>query len=142
MGYQWKGAVRALRGSDPTPLLPLLAVLAAALMIHLFGPALQARTGADSAASGHGHATMEASTHPVGTEVAGPAAANNEETCHSLVGVASTTTAVPAITCSVTTWRPDHSTANAWNGLRNSWIGGDGADALADPRRSPGVQRT
>lgn len=140
MGHEWERAVRTLRNARSTPLLPVLAVFAAALMIHLFGPALQASTEAGSAP--HSHTALDAATHPVGTEVAVPAAEHPDETCHSLVGVTSATTAVPTVTCSVTTWRPDASTANVWSGLRNLWIGGDGGDASADPRRSPGVQRT
>ena len=140
MGHEWERAVRALHGSRSARLLPVLAVFAAALMIHLLGPTLQASPEAGSAP--HSHAALEAATHPVGMEVAVPAAEDSDETCHSVVGVTSATAALPTVTCSVTAWRPDVSTANAWSRLRNSWTGGDGGDASADPRRSPGVQRT
>jgi hypothetical protein len=140
MGHVWERAVRTLGGSRSTPLRPVLAVFAAALMIHLFGPALQA--SAEGGSASHSHTAVDAATHSVGSEVAVPAEAHPDASCHSLVGVTSAATAVPTVPCSVTTWRPDASTANVGSGFRNSWIGGDGGDASADPRRSPGVQRT
>lgn len=139
MGYEEAGVRRAVPGPRWIRILPVLAGFAAALVIHLFGPALQASTEAVS--DGHSHTGVESTTRMVAADAAVSAPPHAEETCHSLVGVSSTTTAVPSLTCSVGTSRiavvavPDRS------GLRPPWIGGDGGDASADPRRSPGVQR-
>lgn len=141
MGTDRAGVDAAALGLRPRSFLSLLAVIAAALMIHLFGPALPVSTVAESPA--HGHSSLElggANASDTAAELV--TGSHGEDTCHSVVGVSPASAALPAATCVVSTWRQDTTTASDRTDLRPAWIGGDGGDAAADPRRSPGVQRT
>ena len=142
MGTDRAGVNSAALGLRSFSFLGVLAVIAAALLIHLFGPALQISTAAESPA--HGHLSLEpgGGHAPWNNAVELAAEAHDEETCHSVVGVSPATAAVPGVTCVVRTSRQDAQAANDRSGLRPAWIGGEGGDAAADPRRSPGVQRT
>lgn len=141
MGTDRAGVDSAAFGMRSFSFLGVLAVIAAALMIHLFGPALQASTAAESPA--HGHSSLEhGGGHPSDNAVESVAQAHDEGTCHSVVGVSPATTALPVVTCVGRTWRQDAQAASDRSGRRPAWIGGDGGNTSLDPRRSPGVQRT
>ncbi len=119
----------------------VLAVIAAALMLHLFGPGLQASGAASSRA--HGHSSLDDNTaHSSDAAVESVAEAHQEESCHSVVGFTPATSAMPMIPCFGSSGRSDVPLTSDRSGLRPAWIGGEGGDASLDPRRSPGVQRT
>lgn len=139
MGYEGAGTARGEPRTRSSRTRPVLVVLVAALMIHLFGPGLQSSTHAETAAPGQ--AVVEYAAHPVGADLGISPGEHPAETCHSLLGVTSAATAVSAVTCSIPTGRPDISPPDVRTWLSRSWIGGEGGDAAADPRRSPGVQR-
>lgn len=121
--------------------LAMFAVVAAALMIHLFGPAVPTSTAAESTA--HGHSILEIGPAHVSDAAAESVAeAHDEESCHSVVGVTPGASPLQVSPCFATTWRVTPALASDRSGLRPAWIGGDGGDASLDPRRSPGVQRT
>ena len=141
MGTDRAGVSFAPLGLRSFSFLGVLAVIAAALVIHLFGPALQVSTAAESPE--HAHSNLELGpAHPSDAAVGSVVKAHAEETCHAVLGVSPATTALPVVTCVVRTWRQDAQAASDRTGLRPAWIGGDGGNTSLDPRRSPGVQRT
>ena len=140
MGTDRAGADCAALGLRSRNFVAVLAVIAAALMIHLFGPGLQVSTAAESPE--HAHSSLELGTAHPSDAIESVAKAHAEDTCHAVIGVTPATAAIPVTPCFVSTWRQDLPATSDRSGLRPAWIGGDGGDASADPRRSPGVQRT
>lgn len=135
------GVGSAAHGLRSRSLVAVLAVIAAALVIHLFGPAIPGSTVA--ASPEHAHSGLELGVdHPAGAAVDSVAEAHREETCHAVLGITPAATAVPAMSCIAGPWRQDLPIASVRSTLRPAWIGGDGGNAPLDPRRSPGVQRT
>lgn len=147
MGHNCGGVDRGARDVRARGVLLVLAAVTAALLVHLFGPALHPSTA--SASPGHGHqeialvaADTPADWHSVGVGDNIRADAHDEESCHSVVGFAPATTVLPVAACSAVTWRSAPPAPDVLHAIRSAVIGGHGGDASLDPRRSPGVQRT
>ena len=141
MGTDRAGGDPAAIGPGSRGFVAVLAVLTAALRIHLLGPALQ--SPGPAAAPAHGHGSLDlAAVHSGDGSAERVGEVHADRTCHAVAGINSATTARPMATCSVSGARQVAAAAIDRSGLSHAWIGGKGVDALADPRRSPGVQRT
>lgn len=147
MGHNCGGVDRGARDLRARGVLVVLAAVTAALLVHLFGPALHPPTA--SASPGHGHQEIELvapdtpdDEHSVGVGDNIRADAHDDESCHSVVGFTPATTVLPVAACSAITWRSVYPARDVRHAIRSAAIGGDGGEASLDPQRSPGVQRT
>lgn len=147
MGHNCGGGDRGVRDLRARGVLLVLAAVTAALLVHLFGPALHPTTASASSGHGHGEIALVAADHPdheynddLGDNIR--ADAHDGESCHSVVGLAPATTVLPGTACSAVTWRSIPPATDVRHAIRSAAIGGDGCDASLDPQRSPGVQRT
>lgn len=141
MGTGRAGVEPAALGLRARGCLAVLAVIAAALVIHLLGPALQSPGVA--AAPAHGHVSLDpGAAHHSDGPAASVAETHADPTCHWVVGVSPASAALPVAGCVFSTWHQAGATGIDRSGLHPAQLGGEGAGALADPRRSPGVQRT
>ena len=137
MGRNGGGAGQSMSVPRGRGLLVVLTAVAAALLIHLFGPALHP-SGTETPGSGH---LEQAAVVPDVTGAAGSVSAPlpDDDDCHAVTGLAPTMTVVPLAACPVIS----HAvmTTEIRPAIRPS-VGNDGGDAGLDPHRSPGVQRT
>lgn len=140
MGHGCRGE-RLASGPRSLAFLGVLAAVTAALIIHLFGSALQGSSTAEAGADG-GSALELTAADSKGADLGYRAAGHDEGTCHSVPAVAPAATVQSAPPCHWSTWVKDPAVGNDRSRVRPAWNGGDGGNASLDPRRSPGVQRT
>lgn len=141
MGIGRAGVEPATPGLRPRGFVALLAVIAATLVVHLLGPALQSPSAA--AAPAHEHVSLDlGAEHGSDGPAALVAETHADQSCHWVPGVSPASTALPMAGGGFSTWPRAGAAEIDRSGLHPAQIGGEGAGALADPRRSPGVQRT